>query len=105
MDGMLPSEQRMCTHYVQASLNLMGRLIQYLYLIQNMIISSIQVIAVGATEDDDRRAYFSNYGWCIDLFAPGLNIPSVGIGGREVTSVKSGTSMSCPHVTGEYCCV
>ncbi|XP_030847576.1 uncharacterized protein LOC752419 [Strongylocentrotus purpuratus] len=59
-----------------------------------------QVITVGATAVDDERAYFSNYGECVDIFAPGVDIPSAYIGGIEETRTFSGTSMSCPHVTG-----
>ncbi|XP_030847578.1 uncharacterized protein LOC115918824 [Strongylocentrotus purpuratus] len=59
-----------------------------------------QVITVGATAVDDERAYFSNYGECVDVFAPGVDIPSAYIGGIEETRTFSGTSMACPHVTG-----
>eukprot|EP00057_Strongylocentrotus_purpuratus_P030987 XP_783267.2 PREDICTED: cuticle-degrading serine protease [Strongylocentrotus purpuratus] len=59
-----------------------------------------QAITVGATFLNDRRASFSNYGACVDVFAPGVGIPSVSIRGGEVLEVFSGTSMSCPHVAG-----
>ncbi|XP_063964815.1 aqualysin-1-like [Lytechinus pictus] len=59
-----------------------------------------EAITVGATGINDRRAYFSNYGSCVDLFAPGVNIPSASISGKEYTLTISGTSMACPHVAG-----
>jgi len=65
-------------------------------------------ITVGATGVDDsqgneidNRAYFSNYGTCVTLFAPGLMIQSAWIGSKntEVQTI-SGTSMASPHVAG-----
>ena len=55
---------------------------------------------MGATGINDRRAYFSNYGDCVDVFAPGVSIPSAAINGQEFVVLKSGTSMACPHVSG-----
>ncbi|XP_071490649.1 aqualysin-1-like [Diadema antillarum] len=57
-------------------------------------------ITVGATGSDDTRAYFSNFGGCVNIFAPGLYITSAGIGYDSEYTVKSGTSMSTPHVAG-----
>ncbi len=57
-----------------------------------------QAITMGATERNDRRAYFSNYGECVDLFAPGVEIKSAWRGGRDNTI--SGTSMASPHGAG-----
>jgi subtilisin family serine protease len=55
-------------------------------------------ITVGATDSKDRRASFSNYASCVDLYAPGVNITSTWLkGGKETIS---GTSMAAPHVTG-----
>ncbi|XP_071826997.1 extracellular serine proteinase-like [Apostichopus japonicus] len=61
---------------------------------------SSDAITVGATDTDDSRAYFSNYGICVDIFAPGVGITSAWIGNDEATSTISGTSMACPHVSG-----
>ena len=55
-------------------------------------------ITVGATTSSDSRASFSNYGSCLDLFAPGSNITSTVPGNS--TAVYSGTSMAAPHVAG-----
>ena len=57
-------------------------------------------LTVGATNEADSRASFSNYGKCVDLFAPGNNIRSAGITSNIATSVMSGTSMASPHVAG-----
>jgi len=55
---------------------------------------------VGTTTQSDRRSYFSNYGECVEVFAPGSAITSAGISGPDSSAVMSGTSMACPHVTG-----
>ncbi|KAG1048253.1 hypothetical protein G6F43_009345 [Rhizopus delemar] len=57
-------------------------------------------ITVGASTKEDKRASFSNYGKCVDVFAPGLNILSTWIGSRYATNIISGTSMAAPHVAG-----
>lgn len=57
-------------------------------------------ITVGATGSNDTRAYFSNYGSCVDVFAPGLNIKSDWRTSRTATNTISGTSMASPHVAG-----
>ncbi|KZP27640.1 hypothetical protein FIBSPDRAFT_780867 [Athelia psychrophila] len=57
-------------------------------------------LTVGASTLGDERAYFSNYGPCVDVFAPGLNILSTWTGSPYATNTISGTSMACPHVAG-----
>lgn len=57
-------------------------------------------ITVGATTNLDARASFSNYGTCVDIFAPGNGITSAWIGGASAISTISGTSMAAPHVAG-----
>ena len=57
-------------------------------------------VTVGASTILDERAYFSNYGKCNDIFAPGLNIQSAWIGSKYATKKISGTSMASPHIAG-----
>lgn len=57
-------------------------------------------ITVGATTSTDARASFSNYGSCLDLFAPGNGILSTWIGSTSATRSISGTSMASPHAAG-----
>jgi len=57
-------------------------------------------ITVGSTTSTDARSYFSNYGSCINIFAPGSSIKSADYRSDTGTSVKSGTSMAGPHVAG-----
>ncbi|KAM3503602.1 hypothetical protein MY10362_004099 [Beauveria mimosiformis] len=60
--------------------------------------SEVTVCTVGATDAQDVRASFSNYGSVVDIFAPGVNILSLSLGDR--TRIMSGTSMATPHVVG-----
>ena len=57
-------------------------------------------ITVGATTKQDQRAWFSNYGECVDVFAPGHEITAAWIGGEKEVNTISGTSMASPHVAG-----
>jgi subtilisin family serine protease len=57
-------------------------------------------LTVGATTSTDARAPFSNYGSCLDLFAPGSSIPSAWSTSDTATRTASGTSMAAPHVAG-----
>jgi len=57
-------------------------------------------LTVGATTNTDTRASYSNYGVCVDIFAPGTSITSAWIGSVSATNTISGTSMAAPHVCG-----
>jgi subtilisin family serine protease len=59
-----------------------------------------EAITVGATNQFDSRADFSNYGSTLDLFAPGVGITSAWIGNDLMIATASGTSMAAPHVAG-----
>ncbi|WP_426747804.1 S8 family serine peptidase [Myxococcus faecalis] len=59
-----------------------------------------EAITVAATDTSDKRAHFSNYGDCVDVFAPGNKITSAWHYGDFQTRILSGTSMAAPHVTG-----
>jgi len=57
-------------------------------------------ITVGATTSTDARASYSNFGTCVDIWAPGSSITSASRSGDTATAVLSGTSMATPHVAG-----
>ncbi|NVJ61098.1 MAG: S8 family peptidase [Gammaproteobacteria bacterium] len=57
-------------------------------------------ITVGATEIDDDRASYSNFGSCVDVFAPGSDIISARAGTTNGSRSLNGTSMASPHVAG-----
>ena len=57
-------------------------------------------ITVGATTQRDARASFSNFGTCVDIFAPGVSIRAASHLSDTGTTLLSGTSMACPHVSG-----
>ena len=59
-----------------------------------------EALTVGATDQTDAKASFSNYGDCVDLFAPGVNITSAWNRDDTATNTASGTSMASPHVAG-----
>lgn len=60
--------------------------------------SAPSVITVGASSSTDGRASFSNWGTCLDLFAPGVGVLSTYPG--DSTRFFDGTSMAAPHVAG-----
>ncbi|MBX6769493.1 MAG: S8 family peptidase, partial [Actinomadura rubrobrunea] len=60
--------------------------------------SAANVTTVAASTSSDARASYSNYGSCVDLYAPGSSITSTWLNGG--TNTISGTSMATPHVTG-----
>ncbi|KAH7409879.1 peptidase S8/S53 domain-containing protein [Phaeosphaeria sp. MPI-PUGE-AT-0046c] len=62
--------------------------------------AAANAVTVGASTLMDERAYFSNFGKCNDIFAPGLNILSTWIGSEHATNTISGTSMASPHIAG-----
>jgi len=57
-------------------------------------------ITVGSTTNTDSRSSFSNYGSCVDIWAPGSSVLSAGHTSNSATATLSGTSMACPHVSG-----
>ncbi|HHB1693865.1 TPA: S8 family peptidase [Acinetobacter baumannii] len=59
-----------------------------------------KAITVAATDNTDTRASYSNYGSCVDIFAPGSQINSSWIGSNTATKILNGTSMATPHVAG-----
>ncbi|OOB92228.1 S8 family serine peptidase [Rathayibacter sp. VKM Ac-2630] len=57
-------------------------------------------LTVGATQQDDGPAYYSNHGPCLDVWAPGSSVLSAAPWSDSATAVLSGTSMAAPHVSG-----
>jgi subtilisin family serine protease len=67
----------------------------------SVCVGATEQIAVGSSEKQgDGRAYFSNYGRCVTLLAPGVSIRAAWITSRTSTNTISGTSMASPHVCG-----
>ena len=62
--------------------------------------SSANAITVGASDSADNRSSFSNFGDCVDVFAPGSNIMSNNFADSSTGRSLSGTSMAAPHVAG-----
>ena len=59
-----------------------------------------EALTVGATRNTDERWSSSNWGNCVDLFAPGVSITSAYYTSNTATAVYTGTSMASPHVAG-----
>ena len=59
-----------------------------------------QALTVASSTPEDVRSSFSNWGGCVDLFAPGNDIRSVSHTSDTATTVMAGTSMAAPHVAG-----
>ncbi|WP_251024790.1 Ig-like domain-containing protein [Arthrobacter sp. ISL-65] len=57
-------------------------------------------LTVAASDSADKQASFSNYGSCVDLYAPGVGIKSASSSSTTATALMSGTSMASPHVAG-----
>jgi len=57
-------------------------------------------ITIGSIDQRDARSYFSNYGRCVDFWAPGSDITSASHLSDNGAETFSGTSMACPHVSG-----
>ncbi|KAI8875730.1 subtilisin-like protein [Backusella circina FSU 941] len=62
--------------------------------------SATGAITVGAIDEDDSVSYYSNFGKCVDIFAPGTNIKSIWPTSDSATHTLTGTSMAAPHVAG-----
>jgi subtilisin family serine protease len=59
-----------------------------------------RAFTVAASDSADARASFSNFGACVEIFAPGVGIPSLSFRNDTDSRLLSGTSMSSPHVAG-----
>ncbi|MFP5218603.1 MAG: S8 family serine peptidase, partial [Actinomycetes bacterium] len=57
-------------------------------------------VTIGATTSTDAKTSWSNYGNCVDFFAPGASITSAWYTSSSATNTISGTSMAAPHVAG-----
>jgi subtilisin family serine protease len=58
------------------------------------------VMTTAASDNRDRRPSWSNYGNCVDWFAPGVSIRSASIRSATAKETWSGTSMAAPHTAG-----
>jgi subtilisin family serine protease len=59
-----------------------------------------KAITVGSITSNNKRSYFSNFGSCVDFWAPGSDITSASHDSDTRNTTMSGTSMACPHVSG-----
>lgn len=59
-----------------------------------------EALTAGASDRNDYRPSWSNFGTCVDLFAPGSEIVSAWHSGTSAAAIASGTSMAAPHVAG-----
>jgi subtilisin family serine protease len=59
-----------------------------------------EAMTIGATDKTDKKASWSNYGNCVDWFAPGVGITSAWYTSTTATNTISGTSMATPHTAG-----
>ena len=59
-----------------------------------------EAMTIGATDNTDTKPRWSNFGNCVDWFAPGVSITSAWIGSTTATRTISGTSMASPHTAG-----
>ena len=59
-----------------------------------------EAMTIGATDKTDKKASWSNYGKCVDWFAPGVGITSAWRTSTTATNTISGTSMATPHTAG-----
>jgi len=62
--------------------------------------SAPDAFTVAASDNTDRKATFSNWGTCVDVWAPGVSVTSDWIGSTTATNTISGTSMAAPAVAG-----
>jgi subtilisin family serine protease len=59
-----------------------------------------EAMTISATDSNDRKASWANYGNCVDWFAPGVSITSAWYTSNTATRTISGTSMATPHTAG-----
>merc|ERR1719313_2654555 len=63
-------------------------------------VGSVFTAAPQQHKDFDRRSHYSNWGQCVDIWAPGDAIDSTSHTSDTGSTKMSGTSMACPHVSG-----